>query len=1191
MAQSLTRRRFLQATAAAGLWGTLRPLVADVFPVQFLKASPYEELYRYIAPGSDEFAVEKHAAEITGILNRLIETRSLPLAESFQGRSPLPARYRKISEDVSEAEFSDQQDSFPESLDRWISSLGQVESARFFVLGSNRVRYEISSRSGGALEYRVGLWRQAWSEGKLTEFEPLEETLARSSEPLFADVTARLFGNEESFREQMRYGVPYWRSRIDSASGIDVYGQNGIAAGDIDNDGRDEIYVCQPGGLPNRLYKRRGDGTFEDITARAGVGLLDNTACALFVDFRNSGKQDLVVLTSGGPLYFLNQGDGVFRHKPGAFHFQNPPAGTFTGMSAADYDGDGRVDLYLCTYIYFQSEDQYSYPAPYHDARNGPPNFLFRNQLTAGGEGIFEDVTEAAGLNQNNDRYSFAPAWCDYNGDGRPDLYVANDFGRNNLYKNEAGGFRDVAAEAGVEDLGPGMSATWLDYDGDGRPDLYITNMWSAAGQRLIEGESFPPVARDKLSEPYRRHAKGNTLYRNRGDGTFEETSAAEHVEMGRWSWTGDALDFDCDGTPEIYVTAGMITNSSETSMQAAAPSNPSANAPDLMSFFWRQVVAKSPPKLQPSSGYENGWNAINQLIREDYSWNGGEPNVFYARRGQRYYDLSGVSGLDFADDSRAFAATDLSGDGRLDLILKSRLGPQIRALENRAGAKNNVVVLALEGTKSNRDAIGAWVTAEHENGRTAQALQAGSGYLSQHTKRLHIGLGSSKEAKTIAIRWPSGQSERLTNVTSGQLHRIREGSGIIESKPLGSPSNSQKTNANDRTSEPTGPINGSTDQPINGSTFQPTWLLEPVPLPQKHAGPGYVCLTAEPVAVPQSVPFHVIRLDQSPPEVAAWYALFRRYLFDYRTGLTVPMLLLIDERSRAHKIYPAIPSENELQQDLQRLGAAGRAALALPFAGYYHQQPSRNYFRHGTAFFHAGYPEQALGYLEEVIARNPKNFKAQLAIGQIHLGAERIAEARRYLDQAKALRSDSPELWNNIGGVHMAERNYAASAESFERALALEPGLAFALVNAGQAYAQLQRNAEAEKHFRRALEINPNDAEAANQLGLLLIRQDRSAEAKKLLQQAIAADRAHVSAINNLAVLYIKENQLQDAIAALRYGIGVAPQAEMLYLNLARIYVQSGDRDRARDVLQRLQTENPGSAVARNALRELGTP
>jgi Flp pilus assembly protein TadD len=1201
MAAPLTRRRFLQATAAAGLYGMRpRPLVADIFPVQFRNVSPYEQLSRYIEPGSDEFVIEKEAAGITEVLNRLIETRQLPLAEAFHGRSPLPSNYRKISYDVSEAEFAAEEGTFEANLQRWLDSLGEVQTARFFVLGSNRVRYEIASRNGGALEYRVGLWRQIWSEGKLQEFEPLDETLARSAEFLFIDVTSAIFGEEKSFQEHLRHGVPYWRSRLDSASGIDVYGQNGIAAGDIDNDGWDEIYVCQPGGLPNRLYKRRADGTMEDITERAGVGLLDNTACALFVDFRNSGRQDLVVLTAAGPLYFLNQGDGTFRHKPNAFRFQNPPQGAFTGMSAADYDGDGRVDLYVCTYIYFQSEDQYSYPTPYHDARNGPPNFLFRNQLAPDGEGLFEDVTEAAGLNQNNDRYSFAPAWCDYDGDGRPDLYVANDFGRNNLYKNEGGRFRDVAAEAGVEDLGPGMSATWLDYDGDGRPDLYITNMWTAAGQRLIESESFPPVARDALDDAYRRHAKGNTLYRNRGDGTFEETSGAEHVEMGRWSWTGDALDFDGDGTPELYVTAGMLTNSS---------------AKDLMSFFWRQVVARSPAKMQPSTAYENGWNAINQLIREDYSWNGREPNVFHIRRGARYYDVSGISGLDFADDSRAFAATDFNGDGRLDIFLKSRLGPQIRAVENRSGIDNNVLVIELEGTKSNRDAIGAWVIVEHENGKTAQALQAGSGYLAQHTKRLHIGLGKSKAAQRILIRWPNGQTDELTNLEANHLYRIQEGKGIVARNRIPRsaiannttqslarkgalsnnepPPNPQQTPPTDRPgvrqNQPPATAPGSTDQPINGPT-ESTWLLEPVPLPEKHPGPGYVCLTAGPLeATPRNIPFHLIRLDQAPPEVAAWYAIFRRYLFDHRTGLTVPMLLLIDERSRAHKIYPAIPSQADLESDLQLLRAPDRAALALPFAGRYHSRPSRNYFRYGAAFFHAGYPEQALGYLEEAITRNPANFKAQLAVGQIHLQAERLTEARAYLNRAKDLKADSPELWNNIGGVQMAEKNFAAAAESFDRALALEPDLPFALVNAGQAYAQLNRPAEAERHFRRALEINSDDAEAANQLALLLIRQDRAAEAKKLLQQAITADRAHVSAINNLAVLYIQENQLQDAVAALRYGISVAPQAEMLYLNLARIYVQSGDRGRARDVLDRLLAEKPDSTVARNALRELG--
>jgi Flp pilus assembly protein TadD len=334
-----------------------------------------------------------------------------------------------------------------------------------------------------------------------------------------------------------------------------------------------------------------------------------------------------------------------------------------------------------------------------------------------------------------------------------------------------------------------------------------------------------------------------------------------------------------------------------------------------------------------------------------------------------------------------------------------------------------------------------------------------------------------------------------------------------------------------------------------------------------------------------------VIDLSSAPEEVAAWYAVFRRYLFDYRTGLVLPMVLLIDDRSRAHRIYPSIPSETELQSDLALMRAPDRAALALPFPGRYNQPPSRNYFRHGAAFFHAGYPEQALGYLEEAVGRNPANFIAQLAIGQIHLEANRLAEARHALDDARDLKTESPELWNNIGGVQMAEGDYAAAAQSFEKALALEPDVSFALVNAGQAYARLSRVDEAEKMFRRALAADAKDAEAANQLGLLLAKQGRSGEAKELFQQAIASERDHVSAINNLAVLYIQVNQTQDAIAALRYGIGVAPKAEPLYLNLARIYVQGGDRSRARDLLRQLLTEKPESAAARNALRELGEP
>ncbi|MCB1019354.1 MAG: VCBS repeat-containing protein, partial [Acidobacteria bacterium] len=390
VAGGLTRRGFLGAGlafASAELWRS--PSFAEAAPVhpKFPRQPPFEQLRPFIAPGSDEFACEAEALRIYRVLERLLDERKLPLDPSFAGDDPNPA------------------------FAQWVDALGAVRAARYFPLEDGLVRYEIASRDAEGPAYRVGEWRMRWSaSGLLTHFEPLHESIARSDRPLFRDATASYFGHADSFRDQLAHGIPYWRARLDLASGIDIYGQNGIAVGDIDGDGWDEVYVCQPGGLPNRLYKRGSDGAFADITEAAGVGLLDDASGALFADFRNCGLQDLVVLGSAGPVYFVNQGEGTFRLRKDAFHFASPPGGAFTGMAAADYDGDGRLDLYLCCYIYFQSEDQYSYPSPYHDSRNGPPNFLFRNRIAGDGEGFFEDVSAAVGLDQNNDRYSFAPA-------------------------------------------------------------------------------------------------------------------------------------------------------------------------------------------------------------------------------------------------------------------------------------------------------------------------------------------------------------------------------------------------------------------------------------------------------------------------------------------------------------------------------------------------------------------------------------------------------------------------------------------------------------------------------------------------------------------------------------------------------------------------------------------------------------
>ncbi len=1109
------RRGFLAALASFGLLPRAGARAAP-YPVRFRKPTPYDPVLSHAQPGSDEFPFEKTAQDIEARLAAMLHGQALPVATDIQGTAPLALRYRPIAEGVGEAEFASE-GNFQESLTQWIRSLGNIRRAKFFVLPDDLVRYEIA----GDGSYRVGLWKQVWKEGRLQSARPLSEVRTTSHELMFEDISGYSFARVDSYREQLLRGNVWWRSRLDAATGLDVHSNNGVAVGDIDNDGSDEIYVCQPAGLPNRLYKNRGDGTLIDITDQAGLAILDETTCALFADFRNSGRQDVVVLRGSGPLLFLNSGKGSFTHAPDAFRLRTAPQGSFTGMAAADYDRDGRLDLYLCTYVYFQSEDQYSYPIPYHDAQDGPPNYLFRNRLSESG-GYFEDVTEETGLNYNNNRFSFAPAWCDFDEDGWPDLYVANDFGRSNLYRNREGKFRDEAEKAGVTNMAPGMSAAWFDYDGDGRPDLYVSNMWTAAGQRVVRDPAFAPGRH--LADAYRTHTRGNALYRNVGDGRFAETSDGEGVAMGRWAWCADGVDFDNDGTPEIFIATGMLTNPSDT---------------DLESFFWRQVVAKSPVKAEPAPGYENGWNAINQLIREDYSWCGHEPNVFYKRvhtsggGAPKFFDFSGVSGLDFADDSRSFAVTDIDNDGNLDIVLKSRLGPQVRILRNNCGVGKKSIALRLRGVESNRDAIGARVEV---NGRV-QYLSAGSGYLSQHSKQLHFGLGQA-DAANVAITWPSGRKQQFSELRAGFRYDIEEGSGRVQSTPF----------------QPRPTITATPVQGINHADFTATWLFEPVPLPEKRRGPGFLLLSAGMVTPPSGVPVEAVDVTRASPDLAAQYAIFRRYLFELRTGLELPLLLLIDDRSRAHKIYTEIPSTAVLEADLKTLLEGPRPELALPFPGRFYSTPRRNYFKLGAAFYWAGYPDQAIPYLEEVVRRSPDNWKALFALGQIHFDAER----------------------------------WQPALENYQRVLTIRPAHSGALLGSGECYAKLQNPAAAERFMRQALEADPKNADAANQLGLLSAKQERAGEAKQWFERAIAIDRGHTGAINNLAVLYTKLGQNNDAIAAFRYGIETAPDDQTLYLNLARLYVSMGARDKARDIMRQLLVRKPGDPVASHALQEL---
>ena len=1121
--------------------------------------APYVALRQFIEPGRDTFLVEKTAMDIERQLEMALSSGELPMEESATGQSPMPMRYRTVGPDVEEAEYDPNDHDLKGGWRKWVTLLGKVRRWQFSALPESTIRFEVSGEAEGRVYHRVGQWRQVWENGKIAEFRPIEEHKTSAAQPWFRDVTTAAFARCESFQKQLAKGIPYWRSTLDPATGIDVYGANGISVGDIDNDGVDEVYVCQPGGLPNRLYKIREAGTFEDITYAWNAGLLDQTAGALFLDLRNTGLQDLILLRDTGPVLLLNRGN-KFELRTDAFAFATMPAGGFTGMAAADYDRDGKLDLYLCTYVYFQTEAQYTYPSPYHDAQNGPPNFLFHNRLNADGSGQFVDVTADTGINENNNRFSFAPAWCDYNEDGWPDLYVANDFGRKNLYRNHEGRFRDVAAEAGVEDLGPGMSATWFDYDGDGHADLYVANMWSSSGQRIVVDPQFAPAR--EFPEAYQRHVKGNSLFRNRGDGTFEETTMQEHAWFARWAWSSGGHDIDNDGHPELLIACGMLTNVSST---------------DLMSFFWRQVVSHAPTKHMPSAAYEGGWNATNQFAREDCSWEGYEPNVVHARRGGRFYDFSGVSGLDFTEDGRAFAVTDIDGDGRPDILWKNRLGPQVRVLQNACAGRRRSIGIKLVGTKSNRDGIGARVEVDGQ----VKWLAGGSGYLSQHSKTLLFGLGDREEVKRVRIVWPSGAVQDLAHLNAGEVHFVTEGEASVVSVAMRVPRSLASL-----------PVTVD-----NTLALRDTVFVEPMPLPEKVAGPALLVVTAgEPAVRLDGVRVETLDLGAGETDRRRIWEIFRRYLFDWRAELVTPLCLLVDGDGRARKVYGQVPTAEQAAEDLCALAndcSAGKTRSAAkpykgPFEGFWVRELRRDFYKHGAAYLWSGYPEQALPYLEAVLRRTPDNAKVLLLVGQIHARANRVEPARTALQRALKLNPNLAEAYSELGGLRESANDWRGALDLYEKALAIEPDLVYTLLDAARAAEAAGEMGRNQQYLERALAADPQSPEAQNAIGLMYAKRDEFDKARSHFERAIALRRDDAGAINNLGVLYVKIGRVDDAVAAFQYGIQNVPDDETLYLNLARIYAQQGQFDRARVTMQALLERKPASEVAKKALREL---
>ncbi len=1081
-----------------------------------------------------------------------------------------------------------------------------------------RVRYEfVGEGKGFHREQWVGNLELDWAIGpgeeiRLRKWRNVEQVRCRSLVPVFDDIAGHVFAGCASYNAQFVPGVDTWRTVMDGASGIDIYGHNGVAAGDIDGDGFDDLYICQPAGLPNRLYRNRGDGTFEDITEVSEVGILDNTACALFADIDNDGKQDLIVVRAGGPLLFLNLGGGKFRLQPDAFHFASPPQGTFTGAAIADYDRDGWLDVYFCLYAYYQGTDQYRYPMPYYAAENGPPNFLMRNQR----DGSFRDVTRESGLSKNNTRFSFCCGWADYDRDGWPDLYVVNDFGRKNLYKNNGDGtFTDIAKEAGVEDVGAGMSVSWLDFDRDGRQDLYVADMWTAAGLRISTQDAFQKNASEEVRALYRRHAMGNCLYLNRGDGEFEDVGLRSGTLMGRWAWSSDAWDFNHDGLPDLYIANGMI-------------SGPQRD--DLNSFFWRQVVANSPEGSKPNGAYEQGWNAINELIRADATWSGYERNVLYLNNGDgTFSDVSGIAGMDFLEDSRTFALADFDHDGRAEVVLKNRNGPQLRFLKNVMPQLAPAIAFRLQGKKSNRDAIGAVVTIETNVGRQAKFVQAGSGFLAQHSKELFFGLGKAKGSIKATIRWPSGLEQGFDDLPANHRIWIEEGSAVMRKEAFASPAKWVEANA--------ASSSGHAEQlPAHVET----WLLVPVRAPdfrvagasgnelmlsarrgkpvllhfgsaelpdweaalagfqkvhEKWLGDGLQLVVVDIAGVKAKSGWTFPVVSASPELVAVYNLLYGR-LFDRHRDMGLPTAFLIDAQGNIAKIYQGALSLDHVEADFLQIPrtAAERMARGLPFAGVSKTyEVGRNYLSFGAVFFERGHLEQAGEFFQLAEKENPGSAEPLYGLGSIYLEQQKHKEAREYFERAVKSAADYPatwpNAWNNLGILAAREGNTDEAIGFFQKALAINPDHAVALQNLGNAYRQKKDWDAARKTLDHALALNPEDAEANYGLGMVYAQLNDTGHAYEHLQKALAARPAYPEALNNLGILYLRTGRAEEAKKSFAESIRVAPEFEQAYLNLARVYAIGGNKAKARATLLELLKVHPEQAQARRDLEELG--
>jgi tetratricopeptide (TPR) repeat protein/peroxiredoxin len=597
------------------------------------------------------------------------------------------------------------------------------------------------------------------------------------------------------------------------------------------------------------------------------------------------------------------------------------------------------------------------------------------------------------------------------------------------------------------------------------------------------------------------------------------------------------------------------------------------------------------------------------------------------------------VIDLDFLEDGRAFALADFDHDGRQELFLKNRSGPQLRLLKNVMESLPPSIAFRLRGTKSNRDAIGAIVTIETEAGRQRRSLQAGSGFLSQHSKEVFFGLGAAKGLVRASIRWPSGLVQELHDLPINHRVWIEEGA---------EPSRVEAFRER-RAERLAAPPSRSTAQAIETlPDVAETWLLAPVKAPdfslpqldgttrtlssfrgkavllhfwdvqgkckegwnglnQRHsawASKGFHLLSvnldsaSDAERVRTFVREHHLSFDilRGSDDVAAVYNIVYRFLFDRHRDLALPTSFLINPKGEIVKIYQGPVNPEQIEHDFQHIpeNTAERLARALPFPGVTDAiEFGRNYLSYGSIFFQRGYMDQAAASFQIALRDDPASAEALYGIGSVYLNLQKSAEARESFERALKLRASYPDTmansWNNLGLLAARDGWRDEAIEYFQEALKLSPDHSIALDNLGSAYRQQKQWDNARQTYDRALKVNPNDAEANYGLGMVFAQNDETERAFNLLQTALKLRPGYPEALNNLGILYLRTQRRDQAVATFEECMRVAPAFDQAYLNLARVYDLEGTPEKARKALLELLKQHPGHAQAQEMLNRLG--